>query len=46
MPYLLTAVFALLLVVATVIGIVTANGHNQRPSGSQSNSGIVLYGSR
>lgn len=46
MPYLLTAVLALLLVAATVIGIISANGHNQRPSGSQSRSGIVLYGGR
>jgi hypothetical protein len=46
MSYLLTAVVALLLVAATVVGIVTANGHSQRPSGSQSHSGVVLYGNR
>jgi hypothetical protein len=45
---LLTAVIGLLLAGATVIGIVsTANNHSQRPSvGSQSHSGLVLYGGR
>ena len=47
MSYLLTAVLGLLLVGATVVGIVTANDHTQRPSGSvQGNSGVVLYGGR
>ncbi|MEO6500518.1 MAG: DUF2613 family protein [Jatrophihabitantaceae bacterium] len=48
MPSLLTAVFCLLLVGATVIGIVTTNDQGQRPSvGSfQSDSGLVLYGGR
>lgn len=48
MPYLLTAVLCLLLVVATVIGIVTAAHDGRRPSGgySQSDSGVVLYGGR
>ncbi|MGI9145328.1 MAG: DUF2613 family protein [Chloroflexota bacterium] len=48
MSYLLTAVLGVLLVVATVVGIVTANNHSQRPSvGSfQGNSGVVLYGNR
>jgi hypothetical protein len=47
MPSLLTAVLGVLLAVATVVGIVTANDHSQRPSGSsQSDSGVVLYGGR
>ncbi len=48
MSYLLTAVLGVLLVAATVVGIVTANDHSQRPSvGSvQGNSGVVLYGGR
>ncbi|HST49729.1 hypothetical protein [Jatrophihabitans sp.] len=44
---LLTAVFGLLLVIATVIGIIsTTNDDSQRPSGSQNRSGVVLYGGR
>jgi hypothetical protein len=48
MSYLVTAVICLLLACATVVGIVTANDHSQRPSvGSfQSDSGLVLYGGR
>ena len=47
MSYLLTAVIGLLLVVTTVVGIVTASAHSQRPSvGLQSHSGVVLYGTR
>lgn len=47
MSYLLTAVFGLLLLAATVIAIVTAvNDNGQRPSGSQSQSEVVLYGGR
>ena len=48
MPTLLTAVLGILLVVATIIGIVTtANDNSQRPGGSsQSHSGVVLYGGR
>jgi len=46
MSYLITAVFGLLLIAATVVGIVTANEHGQRPGFSQSHSGVVLYGTR
>jgi len=47
MSSLLTAVLGLLLVVATVVGIVaTVNDHSQRPGFSQSHSGLVLYGGR
>lgn len=48
MSFLLTAALGVLLVGATVVGIVTANDHSQRPSvGSfQGNSGVVLYGGR
>jgi hypothetical protein len=47
MSALLTAVLGLLLAVATVVGIVTANNDSQRPSvGIQSHSGVVLYGGR
>ncbi len=48
LPSLLTAVLGLLLVVATVIGIVTSAKDSQRPSvgSSQSHSGVVLYGGR
>lgn len=47
MSYLLTAVLGLLLVGATVVGIVTASNHSPRPSaGVQSHSGVVLYGAR
>lgn len=48
MRYLLTVVFGLLLVGATVVGIVTTNDYSQRPSvgSSQSDSGLVLYGGR
>ncbi len=48
MPSLLTVVFCLLLICATVVGIVTTNDHAQRPSvGSfQNDSGLVLYGGR
>lgn len=46
---LLTAALGLLLVGATVVGIVTAaNDYSQRPTvgSSQSDSGLVLYGGR
>ena len=43
---LLTAVFCLLLIGATVVGIVTTNDHAQRPSVGQNDSGLVLYGGR
>ena len=45
---LFTAILGILLVGATVVGIVTANDHSQRPSvGSvPGNSGVVLYGGR
>jgi hypothetical protein len=46
MSYVRTAALGLVLVAATVVGIVTANDHSQRPSGSQSHSGVVLYGGR
>ena len=47
MSYLLTAVLGLLLVAATVVGVVTASAHSQRPSaGLQSHPGVVLYGGR
>jgi len=49
MRYLLTAVLGLVLVGATVVGIVTtAHDYGQRPSvgSSQSGSGLVLYGGR
>jgi hypothetical protein len=47
MSYVLTAVLGLLLVVVTVVGIVTTvNDYSQRPSRSQSHSGLVLYGGR
>jgi hypothetical protein len=46
MSYVLTAVLGVLLVAATVVGIVTANDHSQRPSVGQSHSGVVLYGRR
>ena len=49
MPYLLTAVLCVLLVAATVVGIITtANDYSKRPSvGSfQDRSGVVLYGGR
>ena len=48
MPSLLTAVLCLLLAGATVVGIVTANDHGQRPSVGtfQNDSGLVLYGGR
>jgi uncharacterized membrane protein HdeD (DUF308 family) len=47
MSSLLTAVLGLLLVAATVVGIVTAVRDSQRPSvGFQSHSGVVLYGGR
>jgi hypothetical protein len=49
MRSLLTAVFGLLLVGATVVGIVTtAHDYGQRPSvgSSQNDSGLVLYGGR
>jgi hypothetical protein len=46
--YLLTAVICLLLAGATVVGIITTtNDYSQRSSvGSQSDSGLVLYGGR
>jgi hypothetical protein len=47
LSYLFTAVLGLLLVAATVAGIVTASNHSPRPSvGVQSHSGVVLYGGR
>jgi hypothetical protein len=48
MRYLLTAVLGILLVGATVVGIVTTNHYGQRPSvgTSQNDSGLVLYGGR
>ena len=47
MSYLLTAVLGLVLVATTVVGIVTASHHSQRPSvGIQSHPGVVLYGGR
>jgi Protein of unknown function (DUF2613) len=48
MRSLLIAVLGILLVAATVVGIVTATNDAQRPSvGSpQSHSGLVLYGGR
>jgi hypothetical protein len=47
MRSLLTAVLGLLLVAATVIGIVTtAKDYSQRPGSSQNHSGVVLYGGR
>ena len=47
LPSLLTAILGLLLVAATVVGIVTTAKDSQRSSGSsQSNSGVVLYGGR
>lgn len=49
MRYLLTAVLGVLLVGATVIGIVTtAHDYGRRPSvgSSQDGSGLVLYGGR
>ncbi len=48
MSSLLTGVVGLVLVAATVIGIVTTTkDHSQRPSvGSQNRSGVVLYGGR
>ena len=48
MRSLLTAVLGLLLVGATVVGIVTtAHDYGQRPSvGRQNDSGLVLYGGR
>jgi hypothetical protein len=49
MRYLLTVVLAILLVGATVVGIVTtARDYGQRPSvgSSQNDSGLVLYGGR
>jgi uncharacterized membrane protein HdeD (DUF308 family) len=47
MSSLLTAVLGILLVVATVVGIITANRDGQRPSaGVQNHSGVVLYGGR
>lgn len=49
MRSLLTAVLGLLLVGATVVGIVTtAHDYGQRPSvgHSQNDSGLVLYGGR
>jgi Protein of unknown function (DUF2613) len=49
LPSLLTAVLGLLLVAATVVGIVTtAKDYSQRPSvgSSQNHSGVVLYGGR
>jgi mannose/fructose/N-acetylgalactosamine-specific phosphotransferase system component IIC len=48
MSFLLTAVLGVLLVGATVVGIVTANNDSQRPSvgSGQGNSGVVLYGGR
>jgi hypothetical protein len=45
MSSLLTAVLGLLLVGATVVGIVSANDHSQRPSVGV-HSGVVLYGGR
>jgi hypothetical protein len=45
LSYLLTAVLGLLLVAATVAGIVTASHHSPRPSVG-SHSGVVLYGGR
>ncbi|HJQ00878.1 MAG TPA: hypothetical protein VJ851_04710 [Jatrophihabitans sp.] len=46
MSYVLTAVLGVLLVAATVVGIVTANKDGQRPGSSQSHTGVVLYGGR
>jgi uncharacterized membrane protein HdeD (DUF308 family) len=45
-PSVLTAVLGVLLVCATVIGIVTTAKDSQRPGSSQSHSGVVLYGGR
>lgn len=48
MRYLLTAVLGLLLIGATVVGIVTTvHDYGQRPSvGTRNDSGLVLYGGR
>ncbi|HEX8095622.1 hypothetical protein [Jatrophihabitans sp.] len=46
MSSLLTAVVVLLLAGATAVGIVSANGHSQRPSVGTSDSAVVLYGGR
>ncbi len=47
MPSLLVAVFCVLLICVTALGIVTSiNDDSQRPGYSQSNSGLVLYGGR
>ena len=47
MRSLLTAVLGLLLVGATVVGIVTtAHDYGQRAGSSRSDSGLVLYGGR
>ncbi|MEO6700291.1 MAG: DUF2613 family protein [Jatrophihabitantaceae bacterium] len=48
MSYLLTAALGVLLIGATVVGIVTASDHSQRPSvgTGQDRSAVVLYGGR
>jgi hypothetical protein len=47
LPSLLTAVVGILLVGATVVGIIaTTNDYSQRPGSSQNHSGVVLYGGR
>jgi hypothetical protein len=45
MSFLVTAVLGLLLVGATVVGIVTASNHSPHPSVG-GHSGVVLYGGR